>query len=116
MCSLAINIASFVCLFKRVEFDAIVDHLALMHIIKSKAELTTTRIKRLLEILSSYSCNIKGKDMILSDFLSRQKYDNNNPHEIIPISVNMQNILQSRYYNINERKEGKYLVQTRLQA
>ena len=28
----------------------------------------------------------------------------------------MQNILQSRYYNINERKEGKYLVQTRSQA
>ena len=36
--------------------------------------------------------------------------DNSNPHEIIP------NILQSRYYNINEREEGKYLVQTRLQA
>ena len=28
----------------------------------------------------------------------------------------MQNILQSRYYNINEREEGKYLVQTGLQA
>ena len=28
----------------------------------------------------------------------------------------MQNVLQSRYYNINERKEGKYSVQTRLQA
>ena len=52
MCELAINIASFVYLLKRVDFDAIVDHLALMHIIKSKVELTTTRIKRLLEILS----------------------------------------------------------------
>ena len=28
----------------------------------------------------------------------------------------MQNILQSRYYNISEREEGKYLVQTRSQA
>ena len=28
----------------------------------------------------------------------------------------MQNILTCRYYNIGERKEGKYLVQTRLQA
>ena len=28
----------------------------------------------------------------------------------------MQNILQSRYYNINEREEGKYLIQTRSQA
>ena len=103
---------------KRVDFDAIVDHLALTYIIKSKAELATTRI-RLLEILSSYSFNlyyIKGKDMILSDFLSRQKHDDSNPHEIIPISFNMQNILQPRYYNINERKEGRYLVQTKSQA
>ena len=31
-------------------------------------------------------------------------------------SFNMQNILQSRYYNKGEREEGKYLVQTRLHA
>ena len=95
MCRLAINIASFVHLLKRVDFDAIVDHLALTHIIKSKAEPTTTRIKMLLEILSSYSFNfyyIKRRNMILSDFLSREKHDNSNPHEIIPISFNMQNI------------------------
>ena len=44
MCGLAINIASFAHLFKRVDFNAIVDHLALTHIIKSKAEPTTIRI------------------------------------------------------------------------
>ena len=44
--------------------------------------------------------------MILSNFLSRQKQDDSNPHEIIPISFNMQNILQSRYYNIGKGKEG----------
>ena len=38
LCSLAINIASFSHLLKRVDFDAIVDHLALMHIIKSKMD------------------------------------------------------------------------------
>ena len=54
--------------------------------------------------------------MILRDFLTRKKHDDSNPHEIIPISFNMQNVLQSRHNNINERKEGKYLVQTRLQA
>ena len=32
MCGLAINIASFAHLLKRVDFDAIVDHLAIMHI------------------------------------------------------------------------------------
>ena len=71
LCELAINIAHFSHLLKRVEFDAIVDHLALTHIIKSKAEPVTTRIKRLLELISSYSFNLyymKGKDMILSDF------------------------------------------------
>ena len=34
MCSLAINIASFAHLLKRVDFDAVVDHLAIMHIIE----------------------------------------------------------------------------------
>ena len=73
LCRLAINIASFTHLLKRVDFDAIVDHLALTHIIKSKAEPATTRIKQLLELISSYSFNLyymKGKNMILSDFLS----------------------------------------------
>ena len=73
-------------LLKRVDFDAILDHLALMHIIESKVELATTRIKRLLEPISSYSFNlyyIKRKDMILSDFLSRQKHSDSNSHEII---------------------------------
>ena len=78
MCGLATNIASFTHLLKRVDFNAIVNHSALMHIIKSKVELATTRIKRLLELLSSYSFNlyyIKGKDMMLSNFLSKQKHD-----------------------------------------
>ena len=39
-----------------------------------------------------------------------------NHMEIIPVSFNMQNVLQSRYYNINERNKGKYLPQTRSQA
>ena len=71
LCGLAINIASFAHLLKRVDFDAIVDHLALTHIIKSKAEPATTGIKCLLELISSYSFNLyymEGKDMILSDF------------------------------------------------
>ena len=45
LCGLAINIASFSHLLKRVDFDATVDHLALTHIIKSKVEPTTTRMK-----------------------------------------------------------------------
>ena len=66
-----------------------------MHIIKTKAELNTTKIKRLLEMLSSYFINLyymKGTDIILCDFYSWQKQDDSNPHEITHISFNMQNI------------------------
>ena len=49
MCGLAINIARFAHLLKRVDFDAVVDHLAIVHIMKSKAEPASNRIKRLLE-------------------------------------------------------------------
>ena len=48
MCGLAINIMGFAHLMKKVDFDAIVDYLALVHILKSKTEPATTRIKRLL--------------------------------------------------------------------
>ena len=71
MCGLAIKIASLHSI-KKSRFDTIVECFTLAHIVKGKAEPTTTRIKRLLEILSSYSFYlyyIKGKDMILSDFL-----------------------------------------------
>ena len=90
-----------------------------MHIIKSKAELATTRIKGLLEMISSYSFNlyyIKGKDMIFIVLLSRQKHDDSNPHEVISISFNMQGILQARYYNLCKGNLGKYLAQTRPQV
>ena len=53
LCGLAINIASFSHLLKRVDFDTIVDYLALTHIIKNKAEPAATRIKRLLELINS---------------------------------------------------------------
>ena len=115
MCGLAINIASLAHLLKRVDLDAIVDHLAIVHIMKSKAEPATNKIKRLLEILSAYSFNlyyIKGKDMVLSDFLSRQHGNNSNPHEIIPISFNMGKILQQICQNFTKT----FLVQTRLQS
>ena len=93
---MTINIASFSHLLSRVDFDVIVDLLSLTHIIKSKTEPPTTRIKRLLELIISCLFNlyyIKGKDMILSNFLSRQKHDDSNPHEIMSSSFNMYDIL-----------------------
>ena len=52
--------------------------------------------------------------MILSDFLSRQKIDNSNSSEIIPISFNIRSVLQDKYYNLEGEKE-RYMVQTRSQ-
>ena len=93
--------------------------LFITHCTNSTLIMNPFTIERLLEILSSYSLNlyyIKRKGMILSDFLSRQRHDNSNQHEIIPISFSMQNILHSKYHNIGKEKLGKSLVQTRSQA
>ena len=43
-------------------------------------------------------------------FLLWQKHDDSNPHEIIPISFNMFQVLDDNYYN------EKYLIQMRSQA
>ena len=56
---------------------------------------------------------MKGKDMVLSDFLSRQQVDDSDLHEIIPISFNMRETLKQIYYKV---KENKFLVQTRSQT
>ena len=125
MCRLVMNIATFLHLLKEVDFDAVVDHLAITHIMRSNTEPATTRIKRLIELLSPYFFNlyyIKGKDMVLSDFLSRQKMDSSNTHEIIPISFILKSLMGNHFYQINDTNEishpetNKYLIQARLQA
>ena len=58
LCGLAMNIASFSHLLKRVDSDVIVEHLALTHIIKSKAELATARIKGLLVCYAKIGAHI----------------------------------------------------------
>ena len=51
--------------------------------------------------------------MVLSDFLSRQKHNDSNPHKIIPISFNMDQVLHENYYDIENTEN--HLVQTRCQ-
>ena len=75
----------------RVNFDLVVDHLAITHIMKSESEPATNRIKRLLDIFSSYTFNLyylKGKDMVHSHFLYRMEGDKSDTHKGIPISFN----------------------------
>ena len=60
---------------------------------------------------------MKGKDIILSDFLLQQDNDNN-PNEIIPISFDIYKILENNLNNLdnNNFANGKYLIQTHSQA
>ena len=91
MTGLVINIHLWKHLLLRVEFDCAVDHRALPYIMKSKNLPATGQIIRLLEHLAGYSFNlyyVKGKDMILCDYLSRIVVDNGDPEEVIPISFN----------------------------
>ena len=91
MTGLVINIHLWKHLLLRVEFDCAIDHRALPYIMKSKNLPATGRIIRLLEHLAGYSFNlyyVKGKDMILCDYLSRIAVDNGDPEEVIPISFN----------------------------
>ena len=74
------------------EFDAAVDHTAVAQILKAKAEPATTCIKCLLKCLASYSFNlyyVKGKDMILADYLSRHCCRYDDPNDLIPISFHL---------------------------
>ena len=58
--------------------------------------------------------------MVLSDFLSRQKTDDSNPHELIPISFMLRSQIDNHFYQIdnetNQPKIDRYLVQTRSQV
>ena len=89
MTGLLVNMNLWKNLLKHREFDAAVDHAAVAQIMKAKTEPTTTRIMRLLDRLSAYSFNlyyVKGRDMILSDYLSRHRQKDSDPCELIPIS------------------------------
>ena len=89
MTGLLVNMNLWKNLLKHREFDAAVDHAAVAQIMKAKTEPATTRIMRLMDRLSAYSFNlyyVKGRDMILSDYLSRHRQKDLDPSELIPIS------------------------------
>ena len=86
MTGLLVNMNLWKNLLKHREFD---DHVAVAQIMKAKTEPVSTRIMRLLDRLSAYSFNlyyVKGRDMILPDYLSRHRQKDLDPSELIPIS------------------------------
>ena len=97
LCGLAVNIHSFKHILRNTEFTVIIDHSALLYILNAKREPPTLRLKKLIEVLSQYSFKVKflrGKDMTISDFLSRHPgQDLASPNEIIPISFQSKELL-----------------------
>ena len=92
MTGLPVNMGLWKSIIRNHEFDAAVDHAAVAQIMKAKAEPATTCIKCLLECLASYSFNlyyVKGKDMILADYLSRHHRRYGDPNDLIPISFRL---------------------------
>ena len=117
MTGLLVNMNLCKNLLKHREFDAAVDHAAVAQIMKAKTEPATTRIMRLLNRLSAYSFNlyyVKGRDMILSDYLSRHRQKDLDPSELIPISF----CCLKAYRSFNDDKIGEeiFCVRTRASA
>ena len=68
------NVAAFKHLLKNANFTVYCDHSTLVHIMAAKREPPILRLKKLIEHLRDYKFNIKflkGKEMHISDFLSR---------------------------------------------
>ena len=101
------NISVFKHILKNVKFTVFCDHSALVYIIHAKKELPTMRLKKLIENLNAYCFVIrflKGKEMHISDFLSRHPIeDGESPFEIIPIAF----ALIEEIMRIEVNKEGK---------
>ena len=91
MTGLMVNMKNWKFYLGKKDFDAAVDHRAIPYIMQSKELPTTDRIIRILQRLARFNFHlyyVKGKDMILCDFLSRIKADNSDPHGLIPIAFN----------------------------
>ena len=116
MTGLLVNVNLWKNLLKHREFDAAVDHVAVAQIMKAKTE-PATRIMRLLDRLPAYSFNlyyVKGRDMILADYLSRHRQKDLDPTELIPISFCCMQI----YRDLLDEHIGKkvYGIRTRAGA
>ena len=101
------NISIFKHILKNIKFTVFCDHSALVFIINAKKELPTLRLKKLIENLTAYCFVIrflKGKEMHISDFLSRHPIeDGESPHEIIPIAFQ----LIEKIMQIKENEQGE---------
>ena len=113
MTGLLVNMNLWKNLLKHCEFDAAVDHVAVTQILKAKTEPATTRIMKLLDRLAANSFNlyyVKGRDLIMADYLSHHRTKDSDTSELIPISF----CPLTSYYKCLE--ENAYCIRTRASA
>lgn len=94
------NVVAFKHLLRNFNFHVYCDHSALVHLLKAKREPPTLRLKKLIENLSEYKFDIyflKGKEMHISDFLSRHPDEDDSPHAIIPIAFLMKEVQTNQF-------------------
>ena len=120
MTGLMYNMLTWKLWLGKKDFDAAVDHAAIPHIIKAKHAPTTDRIGRLLFGLSHFTFHlyyVKGKDMILCDFLSRVAADGGDLKDLVPVAFNTFTILKERYSHMAEFKTmmAELKIMTRVQ-
>ena len=84
------NITAFRHILLGRPFKVFCDHSALVQIVRSKKQPPTSRLQKLLERLSEYDFEIayvKGKDLVVPDFLSRApRVDDDDFEKIMPIA------------------------------
>ena len=95
------NVLAFKHLLRNAHFTLYCDHTALVHIMNRKKEPPTLRLKKLIENLSDFKFDIKflrGKDMFVSDFLSRHPDSEESCNDpIIPVAFLMKEIELPQY-------------------
>ena len=80
------------------DFDAAVDHAAIPHIMKGKHAPPTAELADycLLKPIHLPLLYVKGKDMILCDFLFRVAADGGDPMDLFPVAFNTFTILKEK--------------------
>ena len=95
------NVTAFKHLLRNANFTLYCDHSALVHIMNGKREPPTLRLKKLIENLSDYKFEIKflrGKDMYISDFLSRHPDEEESCNDpIIPVAFLMKEVILPKH-------------------
>lgn len=120
MLGLLINITAFKYLLSHCEFDAVVDHSALVQLMKSKQEPPTARLRELLSRLSDYAVCVryqKGSDIPFADFLSRApKDDDSEIDQVVPVTFSMLSELNDPPYPSNEESINPVMTRSKARA